>query len=234
MYEGKFNTFFKNQVVHILFKGKLGKHTVGMAYRQGYLEVTDDVRSVPLGVKRKRGRPKKLGPCLAKSPARGSQTVDAPTDDQAAVAPTDDVQAIVALTDDDLGTTSSEMPRRVENADDEESDNLLEIAPPVRVSTRKRRRIEDESVCTDLSPVDILVKQSGGLKPGLGSSKPTKKAKKQHISSPIRPRAIACVKSKNACNHEVVFGKHYDKSRWIKYADHVKSKKSSVVIDPDY
>ena len=217
-----------------MFKGKLGKHTVGMAYRQGYLEVTDDVRSVPLGVKRKRGRPKKLGPCLMKSPARGSEAAAAPTDDPAALAPTDDAQAAVALTDDDLETISSERPRRVENADEEVSDVLLEIAPPLRVSTRKRRRIEDESACTDLSPVDIFVQQSGGLKPGLGSSKPTKKAKKQHVSSPIRPRAIACAKSKNACNHEVVFGKHYDKSRWIKYADHIKSKKSSVVIDPDY
>ena len=39
-------------------KGKLCHHTVGMAYLQGKLEVTSEVRSVPLGQKRKRGRPK--------------------------------------------------------------------------------------------------------------------------------------------------------------------------------
>ena len=49
-------------------KGKLCKHTVGMGYRQGFLEVTDQVRAVPLGTKRKRGRPKAQGHCLQKSP----------------------------------------------------------------------------------------------------------------------------------------------------------------------
>ena len=49
-------------------KGKLCKHSIGLAYREGYLEVTSQVRAVPLGQKRKRGRPKALGNCLQKSP----------------------------------------------------------------------------------------------------------------------------------------------------------------------
>ena len=39
-----------------------------MAFREGKLEVTSQVRSVPLGQKRKRGRPKALGNCLLQSP----------------------------------------------------------------------------------------------------------------------------------------------------------------------
>ena len=39
-----------------------------MSYMEGILEVTSQVRAVPLGQKRKRGRPKALGNCLLKSP----------------------------------------------------------------------------------------------------------------------------------------------------------------------
>ena len=49
-------------------KGKLCKHTVGMLYKEEYLEATSDVRAVPLGQKRRKGRPKQLPHCLASSP----------------------------------------------------------------------------------------------------------------------------------------------------------------------
>ena len=52
----------------VSMKGKLCKHTTGMAYIKGNVEVTSEVRSVPLGQKRKRGRPKKLPNCLTRSP----------------------------------------------------------------------------------------------------------------------------------------------------------------------
>ena len=41
-----------------------------MLYKSEYLTVESDVRSVPLGEKRKRGRPKKLNNCLVRSPIR--------------------------------------------------------------------------------------------------------------------------------------------------------------------
>ena len=44
------------------------KHAVGMLYKTGIMEITSDVRSKPLGQKRKRGRPKKIPHCLQKSP----------------------------------------------------------------------------------------------------------------------------------------------------------------------
>ena len=35
-------------------------------------------------------------------------------------------------------------------------------------------------------------------------------------------------------NPEVVFGKHYAKTLWLEYAEHVKAKTSTTVIDPNY
>ena len=57
-------------------KGKLCKHSVGMNYFVGNLNVEDDVRAVPLGGKRKRGRPKRNPHCLTRSPSQGETTED--------------------------------------------------------------------------------------------------------------------------------------------------------------
>ena len=55
-------------------KGKLCKHSVGMEYFVGNLIAEDDVRAVPLGGKRKRGRPKRNPHCLTRSPGQGDTT----------------------------------------------------------------------------------------------------------------------------------------------------------------
>ena len=46
-----------------------------MKYKTGKLEITSDVRSKPLGEKRKRGRPAQLPLCLRRSPANRDVTV---------------------------------------------------------------------------------------------------------------------------------------------------------------
>ena len=53
-------------------KGHMCKHFPGISYKLGLLEVTADVRSKPLGQKRKRGRPQmaKAGHCLVRSPEK--------------------------------------------------------------------------------------------------------------------------------------------------------------------
>ena len=55
-----------------------------MSYMEGILEVTSQVRAVPLGQKRKRGRPKGLGNCMLKSPplTRAPPSVDSLADSQ--------------------------------------------------------------------------------------------------------------------------------------------------------
>jgi hypothetical protein len=48
-----------------------------LLYFNGQLEVTSEVRSIPLGAKRKPGRPKKLPNPLTKSPVKAPETNDA-------------------------------------------------------------------------------------------------------------------------------------------------------------
>ena len=49
-------------------KARVCKHAVGLIFKTSALEISSDVRSKPLGQKRKRGRPKKLPACLTRSP----------------------------------------------------------------------------------------------------------------------------------------------------------------------
>ena len=51
-------------------KARLCKHSVGLMYKCDVLEISSDVRSKPLGQKRRRGRTKKLPFCLVNSPDR--------------------------------------------------------------------------------------------------------------------------------------------------------------------
>ena len=44
-----------------------------MLFKAGVLEDSPDVRSVPLGAKRRRGRPKRLPNCLAMSPVSAQE-----------------------------------------------------------------------------------------------------------------------------------------------------------------
>ena len=51
-------------------KGHICKHSVALMYKCNILDIDSEVRSKPIGQKRKRGRPKKLPACLANSPER--------------------------------------------------------------------------------------------------------------------------------------------------------------------
>ena len=196
----------------ILFQGKLCKHTVCLLYHTGVLEPSDDVKSVLLGAKRKRGRPKKLPNCLVKSPVRVQ--LDPGTAGDASDATGDG---------DGDASDATDFPVPVDVGSD---------VPPVQITTRKRKRH------------DHLRDQAHILKPGLGAPKPPKKTKRlqgepgshslTEQTSPKLPPVVTCKKRKNTCQHEIVFGKHYDKVLWAKYADYVKSKKLTVVIDPLY
>ena len=49
-----------------------------------------------------------------------------------------------------------------------------------------------------------------------------------------KPHPIVCKKRIGSCSHEIIFGDHYNKAAWLKYADYVRAKKSTVQIDPEY
>ena len=258
MYEGEIFTECRLCKSTYQFQGKLGKHTVGMAYRQGYMQVTPEVRSVPLGAKRKRGRPKKVGHCMTRSPPPPVQS---------------------PLTLSDVVGEYSLSPQLL---------FCVENVPPMRTTTRKRKRpnhdqgdqdggiqplvdtlldqahglqagLGDQDGVQPLQPlhdlgdneggvqplVDNRLDQARGLQAGLGAPKPPKKSRRHQgqqkskssslpEASPKRPPAVVCKKAKNSCSHEVVFGKHYAKTLWLEYAEHVKAKTSTTVIDPNY
>ena len=166
----------------------------------GTLEATPDVRSIPLGAKRKRGRPKI--PNMGMSPLSKGSVVIPPVD---------------------LGVAKTTRKRkRQEN----ELEDDVEIATPVVESS------DDEIV----TPVEAMVLQRRTLKAGLGSSKPPKKqSRKDPVpDEPSRPKAVKCKKKMGTCAHEVVFGEHFDKKEWEKYAKSVHAKKSTTEIDPNY
>ena len=182
-----------------------------MAFREGKLEVTSQVRSVPLGQKRKRGRPKALGNCLLRSPPKARVPVSA-------MVPEVDAPSLPTPT-----TTSLPAP-----------------APPapLQKTTRKRKRPEVESAL-EVEPVDTVECQTGTrLKAGLGASKPPKKTKRVVATSDKpsteRPPVIICKKKKETCGHKVVLSKHYDQALWSKYEDYVRLKRSMIEIDPNY
>ena len=181
------------------------------------LEAGSDVRSVPLGDKRKCGRPKKLpSNCLPKSP---------------------EVVRNEAADETFNGVQT--------NNDDEDEENL-----------RKRRHLIIIEEDHQQSPVEALLSQTQEPGPSLRklNSKPPKKTSKtktkpadksvlsasnsrkypDDTEDSIKPSAVVCKKRKGSCTHEIVFGVHYDKKSWIKYADIVRKKKSSVEIDPNY
>ena len=217
----------------------------------GALEASSDVRSIPLGAKRKRGRPKKLPNCLAKSPVREAPPcVELPGAEE-------------TLHLGELGVIETPGVGGPAAGDD------TSVDAPVRKTSRKRQQPEDPTNNDQLSdevqqsPVIALLGQSRILKPGLGASKPPKKNKRlqgtptapipavqsssgvqssssvQSSSAPSPsnselPPAVKCKKRLNTCNHHVVFGVHYNNELWKKYADSVHLKKSCVQNDPNY
>ena len=102
----------------------------------GILEVTSDVRSVPLGQKRKRGRPKNLPNCLVKSP-------------------------VIVRTDPVFGDDG---PPPLVDDDEDDNDDIPEVVNitaevlPVRKTTRKRKRHELEDHA-QYAPLDITGSQ---------------------------------------------------------------------------
>ena len=122
--------------------------------------------------------------------------------------------------------------------------------------------MNDEEEEVYQSPVHVILSQSRSLKPGLGSSKPTKKRLRRRNtpslsnsssasdspntttgsssasgSNPIsvsKPNSIICKKRNGMCSDEIVFEDHYNKIAWLKYANYVRNKKSSIDIDPEY
>ena len=187
-----------------------------MLYKSEYLKVESDVRSVPLGEKRKRGRPKKAINCLVRSPVRN--------------------------------VIQESVTEILEN----ESDVVLQIINPKRgretMLTMMMRLIihlhlylcflwfscPEKSEKAWYCSLKATKEDTKNLSFGLSDFSTWSISTFSTWSTSRLPPAITCKKSKKMCNHEVAFGKHYDKKLWSEYAKNVNSQKSTTQIDPTY
>ena len=111
------------------------------------------------------------------------------------------------------------------------NDNNIPHIEESSPSVSQRRNSFDRS-----SVVDALMDQTAF--PSSCVSKPPKKRAKTQAevqeTTSLRPPELKCKKKKGSCNHEVVFGIHYNRKLFSQYKKKVRSLKSSVIIDPNY
>ena len=170
--------------------------------KTGTLEVTSEMRAVPLGQKRKRGRPKKMPHCLARSPGP-STAPDADIEEEVP----DDVRSAVLTASD---------------ANEEVEEDVVDVE--VRVTTRKRK---NNTVSASKPP-----KKKARLPFSNSSTESSKAASTSSSQPAYqKPKPKTCRKKKGSCTHEIVFGKHYDRKEWDVYAKNVKEAKSLSCID---
>ena len=190
----------------VSMKGKLCKHTVCMLYHTGALSATDDVKSLPLNGKRRRGRPKKLPHSLVRSPVRQQQE----NHDNSLIEEED--------IDHDIPIHSVE-------------DDIEIEAPFIEEVSQKRKR--SCSVDTN-SIVENILELEPGLGNSKPPIKKARAQKEVNTVTSSLPPELKCKKRKTTCGHEVVFDKHYNKKLFALYKKRVKSLRSNVIIDPNY
>ena len=229
-----------------------------MHYKTGSLEATPDVRSVPLGAKRRKGRPKKIPNCLVKSPIsvqHHEDTVDE-TDEEAVEA--DDEETVLGDAPTDIVVDVGIRTRKRKKAGQN---------PPY-----KRQKVPNEgAVVTADKEAVVAADAPTGVVVGLGNQKPPKKRARlakgvpaltsapsvpsvpsscgsssptpsgSRINEPAavpsaysKPVPRKCKKKLGLCSHQIVLGGHYDKKEWNIYAEYVRLAKSATLIDPDY
>ena len=182
------------------------------------MEPTSDVRAVPLGEKRRKGRPKNLpSNCLAPSPVHARRPQEILDVDER-----EDVPAPVRKTTKRKRTVPEEV-------DDAENTDQVAQSPVQVLQTQFR-------IHSGLGdPKPPKKKKKTGREPNPSSSSPADSISTiSSESSAKKPAPVICKKKKGACKHIVAFGDHYNETAWKKYADHVKSLTSMTEVDPDY
>ena len=217
-----------------------------MMFRTGSLEVTSEIRSVPLGEKRKKGRPKKIQHCLSRSPpvlVRATEEDVGPEVDEEPFSPPVSGRA----SEDDAGLVVDEEPVSEEVSLQE--DEVIDLG----VKTRKRKHQGLGSskppkkkprlpvpITTQVPTSNVVTKPSRKRKPATGSTTSGTSSTSAGATSAAaaavsdKPVPRRCKKRLGSCNHEIVFDDHYDRIEWNLYADKVRSAKSCTAIDPDY
>ena len=130
-------------------KGKLCQHSNGMKYVEGDLVPEADVRAVPLGGKRKRGRPKRNPMCLTRSPPKSNDSASAirheTVEDESFVSDNQSEGPNDHPEGSEVNNRSNDLHLELESDTDEDDDmvasGLGNPKPP-----KKTRRIESHSL----------------------------------------------------------------------------------------
>ena len=133
-----------------------------MGYKEGKREVTSQVRAVPLGQKRKRGRPKGLGNCLLRSPPQSR--VSPPT---SRISPSTLTQSMKSP------PTSSRSPSTLPQS-------RVKTPPPMPKVTTRRGRKRKQTKTPTKSP-----SSSGTTSKGPPTYLPAMRNSRQRKASPI-------------------------------------------------
>jgi hypothetical protein len=222
-----------------------------MHYKAGNIEITSDVRSVPLGAKRRKGRPKNIPNCLIKSPVQAlPQNVDDPIEE--------DMEEIIDLEEEivDVGvkTRKRKQPGLQNQKPPKKRPRLpagLEKEVVDSGQTKKKKPATKRPRLPSPAPVPSATSKPSAKRPRLpaagppsaslaptcvpsASPSPTSGTATSTSAAPKKPIAKKCKKKAGTCSHEIVFGTHYDRNEWNIFAEHVRSAKSLTVIDPDY
>jgi hypothetical protein len=169
-----------------------------MHYKSEKLEATPDVRSVPLGEKRRKGRPKKIPNCLVKSPIRvpmSSNDVGLEEFEVPSVEPDDD------LIDVGLRATSRKR-KRVEQQSPVHALMSQMLKPGLGRSKPPKKRVR------------MNVNSSAEVSKPSNASTVEKVSDAPNDDKVSKPDPVKCKKKTGSCSHEVVFGEHFSKVAW--------------------
>ena len=210
-----------------------------MMFKTGSLDVTSEIRSVPLGEKRKKGRPKKIQHCLLMSPPLPNRAVTDTLTEASDDGNMEEVSVdeIIQETTDNGNMNPDEVIDLGVKSRKRKQPGLGAYKPP-----KKKPRLPvpiDESSSVHIPRRRKELPSSSSSKPASAAKTSSTKSKAStRTCSPTseyaKPLPRNCKKKIGSCKHEIVFNIHYDHNEWNLYAERVRAAKSLTEIDPNY
>ena len=163
-------------------KGKLCQHSNGMRYVNGDLVPEADVRVVPLGAKRKRGRPKRNPMCLTRSPPKSTESASIRNDIVEDVSFINEDQSD-SLDDHPEGSGLNKSPNDLCHeleSDTDEDDGMV---------SKKTRRVESKSL--EIQPPAVQPSSSGASANARETSRGRPRGRAGGIGRPRKVEQVA-------------------------------------------
>ena len=202
-----------------------------MMFKTGALEVSSEIRSVPLGAKRKRGRPKKMPNCLTKSPV-GSLKLNHVIEPEESFIEPEKIGLWFWYELCPLASRSSTVRSYTVRSYTVRSYTVRSFT--FRCSTNSSKIFEEKKIVPwqDQSEATKEKRQTSCQPEPPAPSAPPPPTSSSSLHK--QPKAKICKKRKGTCTHIMVFDKHYGSNDWEDYANKVRNVRSVTEIDPNY